>query len=160
MEEPRFLADSMLGKLARWLIILGYDAAYGGSDGRPDSALQEQAQREGRILLTRDTRIPEVAGLRMVLVRPARFEDQLRFVLKKLGLAPDRQRLFTRCTYCNRPLESVPREEALALVPPLVRELRTEFWRCGKCRRMYWEGTHTARAVEKLERWGIWAAGR
>ena len=145
----------MLGKLARWLIMLGYDAAYGGSDGRPDSSLQEQAKREGRIFLTRDTRIPQVAGLRMILVRPTRFEDQLRFVLRKLELKPDRKRLFTRCTYCNQALESVPREEALTQVPPLVRELQTDFWRCAKCRRMYWGGTHTQRTIEKLDRWGI-----
>ncbi|MCX5794902.1 MAG: Mut7-C RNAse domain-containing protein [Elusimicrobia bacterium] len=155
MNETKFLADSMLGKLARWLIMLGYDAAYGGADGCPDSALQEQAKREGRIFLTRDTRIPQVAGLRMIVVRPTRFEDQLRYVLSRLGLKPDRKRLFTRCTYCNLSLDSVPREEALAQVPPLVRELQTDFWRCGKCRRMYWGGTHTARAIEKLDRWGI-----
>jgi len=155
MNDPKFLADSMLGKLARWLIMLGYDAAYGGSDGRPDSSLQEQAKREGRIFLTRDTGIPAVAGLTMIVVRPTRFEDQLRFVLHRLGLKPDRKRLFTRCTYCNEPLESVPREEALTLVPPLVRELQTDFCRCGKCRRMYWGGTHTQRAIDKLDRWGI-----
>ena len=145
----------MLGKLARWLIMLGYDAAYGASDGRPDSALQEQALREGRIFLTRDTRIPEVAGLRMILVRPERFEEQLRFVLQALGLKPDRKRLFTRCTYCNLPLDSVPRAQALALVPPLVRELKTEFFRCPGCQRMYWGGSHTQRTIEKLDLWGL-----
>jgi uncharacterized protein with PIN domain len=155
MKEPKFLADSMLGKLARWLIILGYDAAYGGADGRPDSALQEQAKSEGRVFLTRDTRIPEVSGLRMIVVRPTRFEDQLRFVLRRLDLKPDRRRLFTRCTACNEALASVPREEALSQVPPLVRELRTDFWRCGKCRRLYWGGTHTQRTIEKLDLWGI-----
>jgi hypothetical protein len=155
MSEPRFLADSMLGKLARWLIILGYDAAYGGEAGRPDSSLQEQAKSEGRVFLTRDTRIPPVAGLRMLVIRPNRFEDQLRHVLRALGLKPDRKRLFTRCTYCNEALASVSREEALARVPPMVRELQTEFWRCGKCLRLYWGGTHAARTIEKLERWGI-----
>jgi len=156
MSEPRFLADSMLGKLARWLVMLGYDAAFGGGDGCPDSALLEQAQKEGRVFLTRDTRIPEVAGLRKLVVRSQRFEEQLRFVLEEMGLRPERSRLFTRCTYCNRLLESVPRPEALALVPPLVRELRSDFWRCPGCRRMYWNGTHTQRTVAKLERWGLW----
>ncbi|MBI5239187.1 MAG: Mut7-C RNAse domain-containing protein [Elusimicrobia bacterium] len=155
MSEPKFLADSMLGKLARWLIILGYDAAYGGEKGRSDASLQEQAKREGRIFLTRDTRIPRVAGLRMLLVRPTRFEDQLRYVLKALELKPDRKKLFTRCSYCNESLASVPRDEALAQVPPLVQELQTEFWRCGACKRMYWGGTHTQRTIEKLDRWGI-----
>jgi uncharacterized protein with PIN domain len=155
MPEPLFLADSMLGKLARWLIILGYDTAYGGAAGRTDASLQEQAQREGRVFLTRDTRIPEVAGLRMILVRPHRFEEQLRFVLKELRLKPDRKRLFTRCTYCNLALGPVPRDEAQTLVPPLVRELRADFWRCSGCKRMYWNGTHTERTAQKLDRWGI-----
>jgi len=145
----------MLGKLARWLIMLGYDAAYGGAAGESDVSLLERAKKEGRIFLTRDTRIPRTAGLRMLLVRPTRFEDQLRYVLKALELKPDRKKLFTRCTYCNEALASVPREEALALVPPMVQELQTEFWRCGTCQRMYWGGTHVQRTVEKLERWGI-----
>ncbi len=145
----------MLGKLARWLIMLGYDAAYGGAAGESDAALLERAKKEGRIFLTRDTRIPRAAGLRMLVVRPTRFEDQLRYVLKALELKPDRKKLFTRCTYCNEALASVPREEALALVPPMVQELQTDFWRCGTCKRMYWGGTHVQRTVEKLERWGI-----
>lgn len=155
MQDPKFLADSMLGKLARWLVLLGYDAASAGDDGRPDSALQEQARREGRVFLTRDTRIAPVAGLRMLVVRSQRLEEQLRFVLKELGLKPDRRRLFTRCTYCNAALASVPREEALPLVPPLVRELKTEFWRCPSCKRLYWNGTHTERTAAKLDAWGI-----
>jgi len=155
MNEPKFLADSMLGKLARWLILLGYDAAYGGATGQADTSLQEQALREGRVFLTRDTRIPEVAGLRMIVVRPEQFEDQLRCVFKVLGLKLDRARLFTRCTYCNRALERVPREEALPLVPPLVREMQADFRRCPSCQRMYWNGTHTQRTAAKLEGWGL-----
>ena len=141
----------MLGKVARWLVLMGYDAAFVGADGRQDCALLEQAQREGRVFLTRDTRIPQTEGLRMLVIRPQNFEEQLRFVLKELGLRPERKRFFTRCTYCNLALDPVPRDEALSLVPPLVRELSTLFRRCPGCRRMYWNGTHTERAIKKLE---------
>jgi len=145
----------MLGKVARWLVLLGYDAAFVGADGRPDTVLLEQARREGRVFLTRDTRIPAVAELRMLVIRAQSFEEQLRCVLGEMGLQPERKRLFTRCTCCNLALEPVVREAALALVPPLVRELPTAFWRCPGCRRMYWNGTHTQRTVKKLERMGL-----
>lgn len=146
--EPRFLADAMLGKLAHWLILLGFDAAY-AAEGKSDLELLEQAHREGRVFLTRDTKIPDVAGLRKVVIREQRFEAQLEHVARELGLRFQRERAFTRCTYCNRPLSSLPRAEALPLVPPLVRELDTPFWRCLSCARVYWLGTHTERMLKK-----------
>lgn len=149
--EPRFLADNMLGKLARWLILLGYDAAW-AADGRSDLELLEQAHREGRVFLTRDTKIPDVAGLVKVVIREQRFEGQLRHVARELGLRPDPAKAFTRCTYCNEPLAGLPREEALPLVPPLVRALDTPFFRCPRCKRVYWNGTHTERVLKKLQR--------
>ena len=154
-EGPKFLADSMLGKLARWLVLLGYDARYAHVKGETDLELLEQAHREGRVFLTRDTKIPAVAGLRMVVVRGQRFEDQLLQVQKELGLKPDRRKLFSRCTYCNEPLTPLSRDEALPLVPPLVRELKTPFFRCPSCKRMYWSGTHTERTIKRLEKLGL-----
>ncbi len=145
----------MMGKVARWLVILGCDARFAGADGRPDEELLEEAAREGRIFVTRDTRIPEVAGLRKIVVRAQRFEEQLSDVLRKAGLKPDRSRLFSRCTHCNEALSSVPRQEALAEAPPRVRELTTEFFRCPSCRRLYWHGTHTERTIAKLDRMGL-----
>jgi len=153
--EPKFLADSMLGKLARWLIMLGFDASYAQGIGVTDLELLEQAHREGRVFLTRDTKIPEVAGLRKVVVRTQRFEEQLKAVFKELGLKVDRSKLFTRCTYCNEALESLTREQALPLVPNLVRLLDTPFWRCAKCKRMYWNGSHTERTIKKLDKLGL-----
>ncbi|MBI3552041.1 MAG: Mut7-C RNAse domain-containing protein [Elusimicrobia bacterium] len=153
--EPKFLADSMLGKLARWLILLGYDASYAQGQGQTDLELLEVAHREGRVFLTRDTKIPAVEGLRMIVVRTQRFEDQLKQLQRELGLKPDRKRLFTRCTYCNAALDELTREQALPLVPPLVRELKTPFFRCPSCKRMYWNGTHTERTIKKLEKLGL-----
>jgi uncharacterized protein with PIN domain len=153
--EPRFLADSMLGKVARWLVILGYDALYAGADGRSDAELMEQAAKEGRVFLTRDAKIPDVRGVRKLVIHSQRFEGQLRQIFKELSLRPDRARLFTRCTYCNRELIKLAREEALPQVPPMVRELETEFFQCAECRRVYWMGSHTDKTVAKLERFGL-----
>ncbi|MFI5360334.1 MAG: Mut7-C RNAse domain-containing protein [Elusimicrobiota bacterium] len=154
--DPRFLVDAMLGKLARWLTILGYDAEFAGVDGRSDLELLREAQREERIFVTRDRRIPEVAGLRKIVVRGEDVEAQLREVAGALALKPDRRRLFTRCAGCNSPLEPLTREEALPLVPPLVRGLETPFWRCRRCGRLYWNGTHTERILARLRRLGLY----
>lgn len=153
--EPRFLVDAMLGKLARWLAIIGYDAEFAGGTGRPDLELLAEAQTEGRIFVTRDGRIPDVAGVRKIVLRDAGHEDQLRQLAAELGLKADPARLFTRCAWCNKPLETVPREEALPLVPPKVRTLDTPFWRCRACSRLYWNGTHTDRVRETIRRAGL-----
>jgi len=149
--EPRFLVDAMLGKLARWLILLGYDARFAGVDGRSDLELLRQAQSEGRTFVTKDRRIPEVAGLPMIVLTGKDFEEQLR----ELSLKPDPTLLFSRCPDCNVKLEDLPREEALELVPPKVRTLDTPFWRCPKCGKLFWNGTHTDRIVEKLKKLGL-----
>lgn len=145
----------MLGKLARWLVLLGFDAKFAGHTARADLELLEEAHREGRVFVTRDAGIPSVSGLRMVVLREQQFEPQLVRLFRELGLKADEARLFSRCTYCNQDLVSVPREEALPLVPPLVRSLDTPFWRCPTCRRLYWNGTHTERTVKKLRRLGL-----
>ncbi|MDE2490828.1 MAG: Mut7-C RNAse domain-containing protein [Elusimicrobia bacterium] len=153
---PSFLADAMLGKLARWLSLMGWDAV--PADPRAtDLELLARASREGRVFLTRDRRVPEVAGLRRVLVESPRLEAQLKQVLGDLGLAADPARWFTRCAMCGAALADLPREAALPLVPPKVRELDTSFRRCPECRRVYWEGTHVERARQKLARWGFGA---
>ena len=143
--EQRFLVDAMLGKLARWLVLLGYDAKFAGVDGRSDLELLRQAQREERIFVTRDRGIPAVAGLRMVVLLAGDFESQLRQLALELGLKPDPAKRFSRCTTCNEPLETVTRDEALPLVPEKVRSLETAFWRCGVCKKIYWTGTHADR---------------
>lgn len=145
----------MLGKLARWLVILGFDARWAGNTSKADLELLEEARREGRVFVTRDRGIPEVQGLPMVVLREGAVEAQLSRLLRDLGLRADLKLLFTRCTYCNAALELLEREEALPLVPELVRSLDTPFWRCPSCRRLYWNGTHVERTIKKIKRLGL-----
>jgi len=151
----RFLCDGMLGRLARWLAFLGYDSRFAGASPRPDTELLEEAQREGRVFLTRDRGIPPVAGLRMVVLAEEELDAQLERLRGELGLRADPARLFTRCTRCNLELQELPREQALALVPPLVRSLDTPFRRCPGCARVYWLGTHVERTLARLRRLGL-----
>ncbi len=151
---PRLLVDAMLGKLARWLVLMGCDADYAGSR-ESDLELMSRARREGRVFVTRDRGVPEVSGLRLVRVADPRLEVQLQQVFSALGPAPEPARWFTRCAECNRELEVLTRAQALPSVPPKARELDTTFRRCPGCARVYWDGTHVERARGRLAGWGF-----
>ena len=84
--EPRFFVDVMLGTLARRLALLGYDSKFAGCTGRSDLDLMTEAQSEGRIFVTRDRRIPDMAGARKVVILHEDLEDQLRQLAGELAL--------------------------------------------------------------------------
>ncbi len=149
--EPRFIADVMLGRLARWLRVLGYDTLY-FSDA-DDPALAEQARAEERILLTRDRELSRRRGLRVVLLQDDQIEGQLREVVSQLHLST--QNAFSRCIQCNLILVDIDRETARSLVPPFVYATQVRFRRCPQCHRVYWRGTHWARMLATLES-GVW----
>ncbi|MGH7805987.1 MAG: Mut7-C RNAse domain-containing protein [Candidatus Binatia bacterium] len=150
---PRFVADKMLGRLARWLRLLGFDVLYGPNfSGR---GLFEAARRDGRVVLTRDRRQlrdPERPDL--VFVESDLFREQLRQVVEACDLDPFAH-LFQRCVECNSDLESVGRDAATGKVPPYVLETQERFLRCRRCRHLYWEATHVTRVHDELRRMGF-----
>lgn len=148
--EPRFLADVMLGTLAKWLRILGYDTAY---DNRiPDDEIVSRCLREQRIALTRDTRLVERRALRRsLLIESVELGAQLRQVLSYLGREPDPSRLLTRCPECNSELDAAPPESVRDSVPPYVFQTQADFRRCLGCGRIYWGGTHREHIRSRLE---------
>lgn len=150
-DGPRFLVDFMLGRLARWLLMLGYDTVYVSDGARPDMDAVDQAVREGRVFVTRDTRIPAVAGSKRVVLRDQKLEGQLRQLFSELGQRPDPARYFSRCTMCNLPTRPVERESVLDSVPEKVRSLDTSFFRCPKCSKLYWTGSHVDNTVRKIQ---------
>jgi uncharacterized protein with PIN domain len=155
-EEARFAADAMLGRLARWLRVLGYDTWY--DIGVADPVLVKLAQAEDRILLTRDRHL--LNELRPPRAHEVRQDDplqQLRDLVLALQLTPPSD-LFTRCLLDNAALATVPPDEAVALVPDGVRGLAATVRRCPACGRLYWDGSHVRRMRAALERvlpgWG------
>ncbi|MBI4057604.1 MAG: Mut7-C RNAse domain-containing protein [Elusimicrobia bacterium] len=147
---PKFLVDGMLGQLAKWLIMLGYDAKIVPDGPRAELDMVIDALREGRVLLTRDTKLAPARGLKMLVLREQHLEDQLAKVLRELGLKPDPKKFMTRCTLCNQDLVKAERKEVLSGIPPKVRKLRTMFHRCPSCGKLYWRGTHVKNAKTKL----------
>jgi hypothetical protein len=140
----RLLCDEMLGKLARWLRLLGHDAAY--LQGLEDAALLALALAEDRLLLTRDAGLAARAPAgRVFLVKALEPEDQLREVVRGLDLGPAEP--LSRCSVCNVPLRQAGVEEARDRVPPAVLATHAQYWACPACARLYWKGTH----VERIE---------
>ena len=141
----RLLCDHMLGSLARWLRFMGYDTAYPGP--LDDTQLLGLARAEDRVLLTRDK---ELAGRwsGAVRIRSDELEEQIRELAAVLPL-----RLvdpLSRCSLCNGVLESVPVEAVRDLVPEGVRSRHDAFWRCPGCGKVYWQGSHWDKMVERL----------
>ena len=146
-----FVADCMLGRLAKWLRILGFDVLYfSKADDRDLVAL---ARREGRILLTRDTGLIERTAKRLnrLFIRSDDWEDQVVQVLDEFDLW-DKVRASTRCIACNLPLKPMSRERARNLVTPYIGEHASSFAICPCCDRVFWQGTHYGDMERKIEK--------
>lgn len=148
-EELRFMVDVMLGRLARWLRVIGYDAAY--REGIDDGDLVRLAIDESRILLTRDRTLPTEWWIdNYLLIDSTRPMVQLRQVVNHYDL-PWHERLFSRCTVCNEPLNPLSYEQASERVPVKVLEHASRFAGCPGCKRVYWEGSHVDRMRKRLD---------
>jgi uncharacterized protein len=134
---PRLVADAMLGRLARWLRVMGYDTTYWRAGS--DTALVHQARAEGRLILTRDRQLAGRRGVRALLVAAEALDQQIEEVRTALGGQPEP---FTRCLKCNGQLVELDRAAARALVPSYVWQTQAQFRRCPDCGRVYWKGTH------------------
>jgi hypothetical protein len=144
----KFLCDHMLGTLAKWLRFLGYDTAYPGP--LDDTALLELAQREGRVLLTRDkelaSRGPETLG-----ILSDRLDEQLQEVRRAFQITA--ANALTRCSVCNGQVARLGAEDVRGAVPESVLSRHTEFWRCPDCRRVYWKGSHYEALASAVSKW-------
>ena len=146
-ERPHFVADVMLGKLAKWLRLLGYDTLYfRDSDDRD---LARIARTSKRILLTRDVELTKRRGVPFYLVRHEHIEEQLREVFKHLHL--EITDTFSRCPECNHMLHVVEKETVREKIPPYVYQTHTRLSECPNCGRVYCRGSHWAHIIATLE---------
>jgi len=145
----RFVADRMLGKLAKWLRVLGHDVVY--LRQAADEKIGERL-REGRIFLTRGRRAGSWQQLGKVFVVHANEpKKQFREVVKGLRLAMIDAEVFSRCLSCNCLLDTVNREEVRAEVPDYIYQTQRQFHRCCDCGKVYWPGSHSEKMRQQLE---------
>jgi uncharacterized protein with PIN domain len=151
-ESQKFAADRMLGRLARWLRIIGQDVIYGPH--LSGYGLIRAARAEKRLILTRDRSLAKKQPPELLFIKSDHYREQLRQVIEACDLNPF-VNPFTRCLECNAQLEPRSKESAKDLVPPYVFATQNNFSWCPECRHIYWPATHHEKMMEELQRIGI-----
>ncbi len=154
--ELKFAVDRMLGRLARWLRVLGFDVIYGPH--LSGYGLIRAARKESRLILTRDRRLKQKQPPKFILIESDSYPEQLRQVIRECGLIVGTA-LFTRCLECNAVLQPRLKESVEPMVPPYVFVTQENFSWCPKCRRVYWPATHHQRMVDELRKIGLCQPG-
>jgi len=144
----KFICDHMLGSLAKWLRMLGFDTSY--SAPIDDDELLKVAWKEKRVLLTRDKNIGSFNDVKVLIIKSDDLDEQLAEVLKTFNL--EIKEPMSRCSLCNTPIETVRKEDCADKVPQGVYERQDEFWFCGKCDKYYWAGSHWSGIIDKIEK--------
>jgi len=143
-----FIADCMLGKLAKWLKILGFDVLYFSKI--EDKELLAHVRKEGRVLLSRDHALLDRArGLKKLFIESEAWEDQVRQVLDHFKLWGEVEP-YSRCLGCNAKLKPLPKAQAANLVAPFVLQKTDSFAICPSCGQVFWPGTHFDDMEDKL----------
>lgn len=148
----RFVTDSMLGKLSRWLRMLGHDVEFAGDVD--DRTLLEVSKAQDRVLLTRDAELFRSAtkqGSKAVFVKGDSPAERLAIVFRELNLELRFDPDYSRCPACNTKIKSVSKNEILSEIPPSTAIFYGRFWKCQGCGKVYWQGSHWKRIAETLE---------
>jgi hypothetical protein len=146
----KFLVDRMLGKLAKALRLLGYDAIY--DQGEDLAQLIRLAREQDRIILTRNTKLaPRRPEDRIVRVANDDPKLQLRELHEKGHIAFDEEKSFSRCLVCNVLLDGITRKEVEGKVPDFIFHNYQEFYRCSQCGRIYWPGSHQQHMQKRIK---------
>ncbi len=146
----RFLLTKELGRLVRWLRILGFDTEYYTSENK--SSLIIMALREDRIIVTRNTHLTKSAGIHIVEIKEETIKEQVKELKTKLNLKINEELIFSRCIICNEPLISIEKDAVKEKVPEYVFKTQEIFYSCPKCQRIYWQGTHWGNVKSLISR--------
>ena len=150
--RAKFIVDTNVGKLARWLRMMGYDTLF--INPIDDRGLIGIALKEKRVLLTKDTqimlrRVVTSGKLKVILIEGDDPKEQLRQVARTMKL--NQEQKFTLCLECNEPLVRREKADVRHLVPPYVFQTQSQYYQCPTCHRVYWQGTHWQRMKRELE---------
>jgi uncharacterized protein with PIN domain len=139
----KFLTDSTLGKLTKWLRILGYDTVH--CLAHIDESSFTNAEAAGRVILTRNGKFDSMQySGRLLVISHDRVADQIEEVINRLSLCPEEGQYFTRCLTCNEKLLTVSKEKISSQIPDYIRDNYDSFVSCPSCNGVFWPGTHRA----------------
>ena len=146
----KFLCDQMLGTLAKWLRLLGFDTLY-ANDKMTDDDILHLAKAEHRMILSRDKTLikrGKKLDLSVLEVQTVDLNEQLRQVLSKASVEP--KKVLSRCSLCNTLLQPISKEKVKDTVPPRIFQHNESFWICPTCDKIYWAGTHYENILETM----------
>jgi uncharacterized protein with PIN domain len=150
--KVKFMVDRTLGKLARKLRTLGFDGSYWEGGNLAEAA--KAALTQDRVLLTRSCcQEGKGQGLKVLIIDANDPRSQVREVLSKLHLLPEKNKYFSICLLCNAELTEISKEEVENRVPDFIFQSYDLFHRCPRCNRIYWPGTHFQRMREEMGEW-------
>jgi uncharacterized protein with PIN domain len=145
LKKMKFLVDTMLGRIARWLRLFGYDTEYTQSE---DDDILYRAVIEGRTILTRDIDFAAKAGKFAYLVQSEILWDKLREIVLEFNIEPKLK--LTQCPKCNGRIHEVEKNSIEFLVPKYTFLTHDKFWQCKSCKKVYWRGTHVDLAQKDI----------
>ena len=150
--KVKFVADGMLGKLTRWLRMLGYDVKY--SNNLDDAQLIAIAKKEGKILLTRDMELYQQATAKSCeafYTEGKNEAERLAQLAKRFNIELNIDMTKSRCPKCNVQVEPTAKEKVAEKVGKNTFTNYEEFWKCPECEQIYWQGTHWIKIRKTLD---------
>ena len=150
----KFLCDQMLGTLAKWLRIYGFDTFYANNE-MTDTKLLEISKKENRIFITRDKFLIQVArreNIEIIEIKTTDIDEQISIVLADVKI--DKTKVLSRCILCNTEVEEIKKKVVKGKVPERVFNNNNKFWYCKNCNKIYWKGSHYEKMFEKINNLG------
>jgi uncharacterized protein with PIN domain len=141
----------MLGTLAKWLRIYGFDTYYVNYKVN-DNKLLEISKNENRVLITRDKDLIYRArreNLQVIEINTIDIDEQISIVLNNTQV--ESSKILSRCLLCNSELNNIKKDGVKDKVPVKVFENFEKFWFCKKCNKIYWNGSHYEKMIEKVQ---------
>ena len=150
----KFLCDQMLGTLAKWLRIYGFDTFYANSR-ISDGELIKISKDKKRILISRDKELIQIAkreNIKTIELKTIDIDEQIKAILVDFKF--NKSQVLSRCIICNSEVEEILKEKIKEKVPKKVFENNEEFWFCRNCNKVYWKGSHYEKMIEKINNLG------
>jgi uncharacterized protein with PIN domain len=144
----------MLGTLAKWLRIIGFDTSYAGPK-MDDEDILRISKEENHILLSRDNDLINVArreNIKTIKITSMELDEQIKTVLESVKI--DEEKILSRCIECNSLVQDIKKEDIKKNVPDRIFKNIDKFWFCPKCKKIYWKGSHYDNMIEKIKNLG------